>query len=62
MYEFFAGRGNLSRCMKASGMRTVSFDILYNAEKPGRNKSYGTNGMDFNSCSGFASIVTAIEG
>ena len=59
MYEFFAGRGNLSRCMKASGRKTASFDILYNAGKPDRKKPYGSNSMDFNSPSGFASIVMA---
>ncbi|CAL1166938.1 unnamed protein product, partial [Cladocopium goreaui] len=27
--EFYAGRGNLSRCMKLSGRRTGSLDLLY---------------------------------
>ena len=58
MLEFFAGRGNLSRCMRASGKKTCSFDVLYDASKEGRSKSsYKTNAMDILSASGFALIV-----
>ena len=57
MIEFFAGRGNLSRCMRVSGRRTCSFDILYDATRPGRSKPYKSNAMDINSASGFALIV-----
>ena len=61
MYEFFAGCGNLTRCMRASGRRTASFDILYSVKKDCRDKPYGSNSMDINSASGFASTVLEIE-
>ena len=53
MLEFFAGKANLSRCMKVSGLRTASFDILY---EEGRKLEHNTNFMDINSPSGFAQI------
>lgn len=58
--EFFAGRGNLTRCMRASGRSTASFDILYGDRfnsKKSRQKPYGSNCMDVNSASGFAFCV-----
>lgn len=53
MYEFFAGKGNLSRCARASGLRTASFDLLYDAKKK-KDHMYKSNSMDINSASGFA--------
>jgi len=55
LFEFFAGNANLSKCARASGLTTASFDILFDAQKPGR--SYGSNSMDILSDSGFASFV-----
>ncbi|CAL1134470.1 unnamed protein product [Cladocopium goreaui] len=52
LFEFFAGNANLSKCARASGLTTASFDILFDAQKPGR--SYGSNSMDILSDSGFA--------
>lgn len=51
MLEFFAGTGNVTRSMRASGLRVACFDILY----PGSRKvrDYGSNPMDINSRSGF---------
>lgn len=54
MLEFFAGRANLSRCMRASGYTTVSLDILYDE---GAKESHNTNFMDINSPSGLACFV-----
>ena len=51
MIEFFAGKGHLSSCMRASGYSTASFDILYT---DGRKAEHGSNFMDINSPSGFA--------
>ena len=51
MLEFFAGNANLSRCMRASGFKVASFDILYEG---GRKPEHNTNFMDINSPSGFA--------
>ncbi len=52
MIEFFAGNGNLSRCMKLSGIQTGKLDILYPGSQ--KQRKYKTNVMDVNSCSGFA--------
>ena len=49
--EFFAGKANLSKCMKASGYRTASFDILY---QEGHSEAHNSDFMDINSTSGFA--------
>ncbi|CAL1145636.1 unnamed protein product [Cladocopium goreaui] len=57
--EFFAGRGNLSRCMRLSGRKTCSFDILYKSGK-GRSRPYGSNAMDINSTSGYALCILAL--
>ncbi|CAL1131838.1 unnamed protein product [Cladocopium goreaui] len=35
LFEFFAGNANLSKCARASGLTTASFDILFDAQKPG---------------------------
>lgn len=51
MLEFFAGKANLSKCMKATGFKTASFDILY---EEGRKPEHNSNFMDINSPSGFA--------
>ena len=51
MIEFFAGNAHLSRCMRASGYSTASFDILYT---DGRRATHGSNFMDILSESGFA--------
>ncbi|CAL1172114.1 unnamed protein product [Cladocopium goreaui] len=50
LYEFFAGKANLSKCSRASGLRTASFDILFDPSQP----HHGSNCMDINSGSGFA--------
>ena len=47
--EFYAGRANLSRCMRASGYAVASLDLLY--EVGGK---HWTNPMDMLSASGFA--------
>ena len=54
MIEFFAGKAQLSTCMKAAGYRTASFDILF---EDGRLDSHNSNFMDINSPSGFAYFV-----
>lgn len=54
--EFFAGRGNLTRCLKLSGLRTGSFDVKYKSSRKKRSKPYRSNCMDINSVSGFAHI------
>ena len=50
--EFFAGRGNLSRVMKSTGLRTGSFDIEYVEWQVG--KEYQSDVMDITGTSGFA--------
>ena len=50
LYEFFAGNANLSKCSRASGLRTAKFDILFDPSQP----HHGSNCMDINSGSGFA--------
>ena len=57
MLEFFAGRANLSRCMRASGIKTASFDVLYKLGNNNPEKPYKSNAMDINDTSGFAPIV-----
>ena len=47
MVEFFAGRANLSRCMRVSGITTPSLDILYPGSR--KERTYATNCMDMNS-------------
>ena len=54
LFEFFAGNGNLSRCSRATGLKTASFDILYTGAQ---KASHGSNCMDINSPSGFAPLV-----
>ena len=55
MAEFFAGRGNLSRCMRLSGVTTASLDLLYPAvpRKSSPNR-HVLNAMDMNTPAGFA--------
>ena len=48
--EFYAGKGNLSRCMRASGIRTASLDLLYRVKGSERHHS---NCMDILSPAGF---------
>ena len=52
--EFFSGRANLSRCMKLSGLRAGSLDILYSVDSA---KTRGSNPMDLLSDSGFARLT-----
>ena len=55
MAEFFAGRGNLSRCMRLSGIPTASLDLLYPAVPRKSNPNRHTiNAMDMNTRAGFA--------
>ena len=55
MAEFFAGRGNLSRCMRLSGIPTASLDLLYPAVPRKSNPNRHTiNAMDMNTPAGFA--------
>ena len=56
MLEFFAGRGNLTTCMRACGWKTAALDILYNGGFPDCN----SNPMDINSRSGFASFGSIV--
>lgn len=51
--EYFAGLGNLTKCMKSAMYKSARFDLLDNLE-PERYKS---NYMDLNSTSGFALAV-----
>ena len=52
--EFYAGRGNLSKCMKLTGMTVASFDVKYKSSRKQREKPYTSNAMDILSPSGFA--------
>lgn len=56
MVEFFAGKGNLSLAMRASGFRVASLDLLYPVAN---SESHGSNCMDILSCSGFWCLVCA---
>ena len=58
--EFYAGRGNLSRCMKLSGRRTGSLDLLY-GKKVRFSKNNRSNPMDILSPSGFALPVNGFK-
>jgi hypothetical protein len=58
--EFYAGRGNLSRCMKLSGRRTRSLDLLY-GKKVRFSKNNRSNPMDILSPSGFALPVNGFK-
>lgn len=51
MLEFYAGFGNLSRVMKASGLRAGKFDLKYHV--PHRRKKHMSNPMDILTPSGF---------
>ena len=53
MLEFFAGRGNVSRVMKLSGLRTGSLDIKYPV-KTSKPKPRSGSTMDLLSPAGFA--------
>lgn len=55
MVEFFAGKGNLTKFMRLSEIRTASLDLLYEAEQ--RVEKRVTNPMDLLSTSGFACPV-----
>ena len=58
MLEFYAGKANLSRYMKLSGMRTGSLDIKYDVKvKPGRKRPRSSDPMDILSPSGFAPLI-----
>ena len=52
MVEFFAGKGNLTRCMRLSEIPTMSLDIKYNPESC-RSPPFKSNAFDVNSVSGF---------
>ena len=56
MVEFFAGKGNLSLAMRASGFRVASLDLLYPVAN---SESHGSNCMDILSASGFWCLVCA---
>ena len=49
--EFYAGKANLSRCLKLTGCRTGSLDIKYGEDHLGNAGT--TNPMDILSASGF---------
>ena len=51
--EFYAGKGNLSRYCRMSGLRTGSLDILYEMQT---GRRYNTNPMNLLSTSGFACL------
>lgn len=62
MLEFYAGKANLSRCMKLGGVRTGSLDIKYDVKvNPGRKRPRSSDPMDILSPSGFASLVYEID-
>ena len=54
--EFYAGRGNLTRFMKACSYKCASLDILYPIENK-RKPKHNTNCMDILSDSGFACLA-----
>ena len=51
--EFFAGKGNLSKCMRLSGLSTLSLDVKYPAVPDGSNQKHEVNCMDMTTTSGF---------
>ena len=53
MLEFFAGKANVSKCMKISGRAVASFDINYDGWGH-RDRKYASNVMDILSPSGFS--------
>lgn len=57
--EFYAGKGNLSRCMRASGIRTASLDLLYQVRG---SKNHKSNCMDILSPSGFWNLGSIKKG
>ena len=62
MLEFYAGKANLSRCMKLGGVRTGSLDIKHDVKvNPGRKRPRSSDPMDILSPSGFASLVYEID-
>ena len=52
MVEFFAGKGNLTKCMRLAQIPTMSLDIKYNPETC-RDRPHKSNAFDVNSVSGF---------
>ena len=50
--EFYAGNGNLTKCMRYAGYRTGSLDIKYPGSRD-TSKVYSSNVMDITSPSGF---------
>lgn len=58
--EFFAGNGNLSKCMRYAGYATGSLDIIYSGTR-NPNRVYRSNPMDMNSPSGFWSHGSTIS-
>ena len=51
--EYFAGLGNLTKCMKSARYKSARFDILDNLHQ----EPYNSNFMDMNSESGFAPLA-----
>ena len=52
-WNFFAGKGNLSKCMRLSGLSTLSLDVKYPAVPDGSNQKHEVNCMDMTTTSGF---------
>ena len=51
MVEFYAGRGNLHRCMQLSGLCSACLDLKYKGSR--KKRTYSSNVMDMTSDSGF---------
>ena len=51
--EYFAGLGNLTKCMKSAMYKSARFDLLDNLHP----EHYKSNFMDLNSASGFAPLA-----
>lgn len=51
MLEYFAGHGNLTKCMRKAGFKTASYDLMYKGSR--KSRVYKSNPMDVCSTSGF---------
>ena len=51
MLEYFAGRGNLTRCMRLAGFKTASYDLNYKGSR--KPRVYKSNPMDITTAAGF---------
>ena len=54
--EFYAGKGNLTRMMRLSGLRAAKLDFLFGSQVGVTKRKHQSNPMDLLSDSGFASL------